>query len=486
MRCAECGAQIAEAAPCCVRCGAPAAQRPSLVAAGPGGSLPGAPAGSASFSTTRLWPGYDEEEVDAFLGAVRDTFLGVREPPLIADEIRDKQFTTVRLRPGYDEEEVDAFLEEAEASLRALGGADDGLGGGRGDVMMTGDQIRGATFPRSSRGYDADQVRSRLSLIAFTVDAGFAPPATRPKRFATVSRGYDKQAVDRFLGTLASDGAGIYGQPMACPWPFASELPPVWDRPGPPPRRARRPRAARHQYARDCDAGWMRVSDLPGTRLRCTWERSPLAAPQQIVSSDGQVLLTRRGPTWTVAPSGQVFSLRYQRVIGVGARYQQVVDAATGRPILQAVGDHIRCQAKTVVLGLQQRWFRFPVQGSRLRNGVMTAVDESDTEVLWFRTTGRRAAEVIVSPQCALTPEILCVIELAAPWLTRYFRPLGGTLPASGPSANPPVRTRDASEEAQDRMRVRCVECGQETADSSQCCTACGAPVSQQQSAVAE
>ena len=63
------------------------------------------------------------EQVDAFLDAVRDTFLGVRQPPLTADEIRDKQFVTTRLRPGYDEEEVDAFLAEAELRLAAQASA---------------------------------------------------------------------------------------------------------------------------------------------------------------------------------------------------------------------------------------------------------------------------------------------------------------------------------------------------------------------------
>jgi DivIVA domain-containing protein len=58
------------------------------------------------------------QQVDAFLDAVRDTFSGVRQPPLTAEEIRAKKFTTTRLRPGYDEKEVDAFLEEAEARLR--------------------------------------------------------------------------------------------------------------------------------------------------------------------------------------------------------------------------------------------------------------------------------------------------------------------------------------------------------------------------------
>ena len=59
------------------------------------------------------------EQVDAFLDAVRDTFLGVRQPPLTAEEIRAKQFATTRLRPGYDEQDVDAFLEDVEARLRA-------------------------------------------------------------------------------------------------------------------------------------------------------------------------------------------------------------------------------------------------------------------------------------------------------------------------------------------------------------------------------
>jgi len=72
------------------------------------------------FTTTRLRPGYDEEEVDAFLDAIRDTFLGTRKPSLTTADIRGKQFSTTRLRPGYDEEEVDAFLNEAESRLAAL------------------------------------------------------------------------------------------------------------------------------------------------------------------------------------------------------------------------------------------------------------------------------------------------------------------------------------------------------------------------------
>jgi len=71
------------------------------------------------FSTTRLRPGYDIDQVDGFLGAIRDTFLGIREPSLTPDEIRAKQFTATHLRPGYEQLEVDAVLDEAESRLAA-------------------------------------------------------------------------------------------------------------------------------------------------------------------------------------------------------------------------------------------------------------------------------------------------------------------------------------------------------------------------------
>ena len=175
VRCAECAAETAEAAQFCAGCGAPAVWRPPVAAGpaagGPGDSLaadaderttlapgnavgavgpsgtdsvyassrarwkqqpswpapgPGASGailaecvGTKGFSRAYLRPGYDMEEVDAFLGAIGDAFLGVREPSLTADEIRDKQFSATRLRLGYDEEEVDAFLDEVEARLRA-------------------------------------------------------------------------------------------------------------------------------------------------------------------------------------------------------------------------------------------------------------------------------------------------------------------------------------------------------------------------------
>jgi DivIVA domain-containing protein len=74
---------------------------------------------ATKFSTVRLLRGYDIDQVDAFLDAIRDAFLGIREPSLTPDEIRNMRFSTTRLRPGYDEEEVDAFLDVAELRLAA-------------------------------------------------------------------------------------------------------------------------------------------------------------------------------------------------------------------------------------------------------------------------------------------------------------------------------------------------------------------------------
>ena len=84
-------------------------------------------ADSTRFSTRRLREGYDKREVDVFRSVVRDTFLGVRRPPLTWPAPPGKQFpTTRRLRPGYDVEEVDAFLDKAEPRLAAIRATDKG------------------------------------------------------------------------------------------------------------------------------------------------------------------------------------------------------------------------------------------------------------------------------------------------------------------------------------------------------------------------
>jgi DivIVA domain-containing protein len=81
-------------------------------------------ADSTTFSTRRRRDGYDKAEVDAFLEAIRDTFHGIRPPPLTWPATHGNQFTTAR--PGYDVEQVDAFLDKAEPRLAAMRATDPG------------------------------------------------------------------------------------------------------------------------------------------------------------------------------------------------------------------------------------------------------------------------------------------------------------------------------------------------------------------------
>jgi DivIVA domain-containing protein len=62
--------------------------------------------------------------VDVFRSAVRDTFLGVSEPPVRSDDVRSKQFSTHWLWEGYDARQVDAFLEAAAIRLAAMESTD--------------------------------------------------------------------------------------------------------------------------------------------------------------------------------------------------------------------------------------------------------------------------------------------------------------------------------------------------------------------------
>src|SRR3954453_15106365 len=40
--------------------------------------------------------------------------------PLTPEDVASKRFSTTRFRPGYDEDEVDAFLDEVESELTRL------------------------------------------------------------------------------------------------------------------------------------------------------------------------------------------------------------------------------------------------------------------------------------------------------------------------------------------------------------------------------
>jgi hypothetical protein len=77
-------------------------------------------AASTTFGSTGPTSGYDKQDVDAFLSAVRDTVLGVRKPPVRSGDVRPGEWFSPDW-PGYDRTEVDLFLEVASIRLAAMG-----------------------------------------------------------------------------------------------------------------------------------------------------------------------------------------------------------------------------------------------------------------------------------------------------------------------------------------------------------------------------
>jgi DivIVA domain-containing protein len=84
-------------------------------------------AGWADSTTFKTGGSYDAAEVDAFREEIRNTFLGVSQPPVKADDLRGKQFPSAgEGTAGYDKTQVDAFLDAAGIRLAAME-ATDGL-----------------------------------------------------------------------------------------------------------------------------------------------------------------------------------------------------------------------------------------------------------------------------------------------------------------------------------------------------------------------
>lgn len=72
---------------------------------------------NVQFRTTRLTPGYDEQEVDAFLDT---TITTLRKGSARASVVKKSAFATTRMRPGYRQAEVDAFLERLASEIERL------------------------------------------------------------------------------------------------------------------------------------------------------------------------------------------------------------------------------------------------------------------------------------------------------------------------------------------------------------------------------
>jgi DivIVA domain-containing protein len=171
-------------------------------------------AASTAFSYTGLGFSYDTREVDVFRSAVRDTFLGVGEPPVKSDEVRGKQFSTHWLREGYDARQVDAFLEAATIRLAAMESTDRPAGPlVSGAVLVAwAEWADSSTFSKPrvghGRGYTPEKVDAFREEIRDTFLGATRSPVrsdgVRGTQFYSPEdgRGYDRKQVDAFLDAV--------------------------------------------------------------------------------------------------------------------------------------------------------------------------------------------------------------------------------------------------------------------------------------------
>ena len=169
-------------------------------------------AAATTFSYTGLELSYDTREVEDFRSAVRDTFLGVIEPPLRSEDVRDTQFSTHRLREGYDAREVDAFLDAARIRLAAMESTKERPAGPLVSAAILAGWAAWAdstTFPKPRGGAwawpDAGEVDAFREEIRDTFLGATTSPVksgdVRGRQFTSPedSGGYDEKQVDAFL-----------------------------------------------------------------------------------------------------------------------------------------------------------------------------------------------------------------------------------------------------------------------------------------------
>jgi DivIVA domain-containing protein len=157
--------------------------------------------------------GYTATEVDSYLRDIRDTFLGVSEPLVRADNVRGKQFpSSDDNHPGYDKNEVDAFLDAAGIRLAAMEATDTPPGplasdAVRADWAEWADSTTFSTTAHRSQGYATAEVEALWEGLRDTFLGVRQPPVMsndlRTEQLSTHRTGYDKKEVDAFLEAAA-------------------------------------------------------------------------------------------------------------------------------------------------------------------------------------------------------------------------------------------------------------------------------------------
>jgi DivIVA domain-containing protein len=143
-------------------------------------------------------PGYDTDEVDAFLAQVAQALTG--RGTLTGDQVRDVVFAS--RKHGYRPRDVDAFLERVQRQLST--------GRVAGTRLRNGNDLLGVRLPKASHGYDPGEVEAFLGRAAATLDGRAAMTAsevfhTRFTGTTGLHRGYRVAAVDALLDELEQE-----------------------------------------------------------------------------------------------------------------------------------------------------------------------------------------------------------------------------------------------------------------------------------------
>jgi DivIVA domain-containing protein len=166
----------------------------------------------ADSTTFETGGSYDAAKVDAFREKIRDTFLGVRQPPVRADKVRGKQFPSTNEGPNYNKTQVDTFLDAAGIRLAAMESTGRPAGPLVSDAILAGwaewaDSTRFSTTARLSKGYDKAEVDAFREQLVDAFLGVRQPPvmsdAVRGKQFSKHRPGYDTQQVHAFIEKAA-------------------------------------------------------------------------------------------------------------------------------------------------------------------------------------------------------------------------------------------------------------------------------------------
>jgi DivIVA domain-containing protein len=345
------------------------------------------------------------------------------------------------------------------------------------EARVNGDQVRRLIFPRSGTGYKTAAVDELLDRVAAELDAGrpVAPlieGATFP-RLSFWAGGYEETAVDCVLLHLrrqedpAASADPWRDLPASWGYSMASQSAGCAD-----PSASRASRSARKKdFARACADAWRDFGLLPGTRLSLVKtgagrsvllgaEREVLVSVQHklwlpagynmILSRDGrayslsavtkaqwpavaaQISEKEPGSPAHLQRTGQA-KLAVKRAAGQGRARPRPARLAdrTGLPVLYTAGRHLSGDADGYVEFPGQRWLRFPVRGTARSNAIMTAVDQAGRQVASYRMAAegvftRRAIEITVHPDQALTDELILTLALTARWISSFFESPGG------------------------------------------------------------